>query len=149
MSTWWSVQLDRADSGSWSRVVARLLSAIVATAEVLASVVLLLERFLLWAWVVVLCVMERVLLSIVLPVLSVIELRTVLPDFVNLRIVAVLIILLIYLRCPLNLVRFFLGDGRIRLGFSPATSTELGLDSIIFTENIQVRMPTGSVMHLD
>ena len=149
MSTWWSVQLDRADSSGWSRVVARLLSPIVATAKVLASVVLLLEGLLLWAWVVVLCVMERVLLSIVFPVLSVVELRTVLPDFVHLPIVAILIILLVYLRCPLNLVCFFLGDGRIRLGFSPATSTELGLHSVIFTENIQVGMPSRSMMHFD
>ena len=122
------------------------MSAIVAIAQVLAAVSLLKERFLLWAWLIVVRIMVRVLL---LSVLSVVKLGTVLPYFVHLPVVAVLIVLLVGLRGPLDLVGLLLGDRGIGLGLSPASGTGPGARLIVPAEDIEVGPASRSVVHLD
>jgi len=140
------MELDRADSSFWPRVVSRLLPTIEAVAHVLAAIVILMEGLFLWAWLVVVRIMERVLLSIVL---SVVELGTVLPYLVHLPVVAVLIVLLVSLRGPLHLVSFLLGDWCVGLGLPPASSTGPGPRLLVLSEDIEARPATGSVVHFD
>lgn len=111
------------------------MSAIVAVAHVLATIVLFKEGLLLWAWLIVVRIMERVLLWFVL---SVVKLRTVLPYFVHLPVVAILIVLLVGLRGPLDLVGLLLGDWCVGLGLSPASGTGPSARLIVSAEDIEV-----------
>ena len=111
------------------------MSAIVAVAQVLAAIVLLKESFLLWAWLIVVLIMERVLFW---SVLSVVKLGTVLPYFVHLPVVAILIVLLVGLRGPLDLVGLLLGDWCVGLGLAPASGTGPSARLIVPAEDVEV-----------